>query len=568
MKLFRKLIQMNDNVRFFSEKVTIAFITIHYLLFEIVTTFSQDYHSNQIFARLLILFVAAFAVGLYRWRWVIQHRSQLNFALNLVFCLYLSSEIYFHHNKEALLYVLWIFVVVTGSYSSISKKIILFLIAYLSSSFVLWIAPEAARITLWEYIIFVPQGMLVYFFIAYKIEFHKQQLTESNKMFRLLFKHSPVGMLMLYRLNEPLRKINSKLAEILGYSKQELSKMTMRELSHPEDAALFPTLIEQALSSGNEYVSMQKRMIHKTGRVINVLGSIHIFQKKEKPTLIIGIIQDISEIKRAENKLKTSNRMLKESNADYQEFAYSVSHDLKEPVRNINSFCQLLPKYLPAKGIQPEVTEFLNFITGSAQHMSKQIDDLLNYSRIGQDKLMLSTVHTENTMAVVQQSLKMLIEENNARIETKNLPVVTAETFQLQSLFQNLISNAIKYRKPELAPRIRITAKKQSDHWQFSVADNGTGIKPEFRTRIFTVFYRLHSREEIPGTGIGLAICRRIVQRHGGEIWVESEYGEGSTFYFTIPMRKINHNGAARHNGQLTIEKKSTSVEALRAAVR
>ena len=561
---------MDDNVRFMREWVTIAFIAVHFLLFEIVTAFFQHHYFSQIFVGVTILYVTAFAIGLYRWKWVARYHQELLSLLNLVFCLHLSSEIYEHSQKELLLYVLWIFVVLTSSYSNNFKQTLsLFLTAYLSSSVALWkLPPDAATITSWQYIVFVPLGMLVYFFISYKVDFYKHQHDESEKMFRLVFKHSPAGMMMLSDYSEPLYNVNRQFADMLGYTKEELSNKTLPEISHPEDAGMVPPLLSLAHLGGDPFLSVEKRLIHKTRKEIHVLESLHLLEKKGKPTLIIGIIQDITKLKEAEQKLEDYAKNLEESNQNLQEFAYAVSHDLKEPVRTIKSFCDLLPRYLPNEGMRPEVPEFLDFIVKGAKRMEMQINDLLLYSRAGQGVLKIIPVNVEESMAQVRRLLGAMIREHGAIIETGGLPVIKADKLQLESLFQNLISNAIKYRKPDVAPHIRISARREKGSWKFKLSDNGIGIGADFLDKIFAVFYRLHSDAEITGTGIGLAVCRRIVKRHGGNIWAESEPGKGSTFYFTMPILEIKHNGSPAQNSQEAIEKKFTSVEVLRAVVR
>lgn len=561
---------MDDNVRFMREWVTIAFIAIYFLLFKIATPFFQHHHFSQIFVGVTLLYVTAFAIGLYRCQWVARYHQELLSLLNIVFCLYLSSEIYEHSQKELLLYVLWIFVVLTSSYSNnFVQTLSLFLSAYLSSSVALWILPpDAATITAWEYIVFVPLGMLVYFFITYKVAYYKHQHDESEKMFRLVFKHSPAGMMMLSDYSEPLRNVNRQFADMLGYTKEELSNKTLPEISHPEDAGMVPLLLSKAHSNGEPILSVEKRFIHKTGKEIHVLESIHLLEKEGKPTLIIGIIQDITKHKEAKQKLEDYAKNLEESNQHLQEFAYAVSHDLKEPVRTIKSFCDLLPKYLPSEGVRPEVPEFLDFIVKGAKRMEMQINDLLLYSRADQGVLKIMPVNVEESVAQVRRLLGAMIRGNGAIIETGGLPVIKADKLQLESLFQNLISNAIKYRKPDVAPHIRISAQQEKGSWQFKLSDNGIGIGADFLDKIFAVFYRLHSDAEISGTGIGLAVCRRIVKRHGGNIWVESEPGKGSTFYFTMPIQEIKLNDAPAKNGHAAIEKRLTSVEVLRAAVR
>jgi PAS domain S-box-containing protein len=569
MWLFSKFIQMNDKVRFFPEWVTITFILTHYLLFEIANDLFHDKHYYQIFSKVTVSSALIFAVGLYRWKWVAEHRLQLLFLLKLLFCLYLSSEIYVHNSKEMLLFILWIFALLSGSYcNNFKHTAILFLTAYLSSSAVLLMRPSGTEmISVWVYVVFLPQIILVYLFISYKAEFYKFHRDKSDNMFRMVFDHSPAGIMVLSDSNALLQNVNHRFTEILGYTKEELSQKTFTEIFHPEDAATIPLLMENARLNDGSCMSVEMRLIHKAGRVIHVLKSCYFLEKEGGKWVLIGIIQDITQLKMAEQQLHHS-RNLEESNKHLQEFAYAVSHDLKEPVRTINSFCQLLPRYLPEKDVCPEVTEFLGFIVNGAKRMETQINDLLFYSKVGQGNLSLTRVNVEKSLDQVSRSLVALLRESNAKLEIDKMPEITADRLQIESVFQNLISNAIKYRKPGVQPLIRISAIRKKGAWQFAVSDNGIGIGADFLDKIFAVFYRLHSDAKITGTGIGLAVCRRIVKCHGGAIWVESERGVGSTFYFTMPIQKMNHNGAPVQHSPVTIEKNLTTVEVLRAAVR
>jgi signal transduction histidine kinase len=225
---------------------------------------------------------------------------------------------------------------------------------------------------------------------------------------------------------------------------------------------------------------------------------------------------------------------LTRSNAELEQFAYVASHDLQEPLRMITGYTNLLAKRYAAK-LDDDAREFMAFAVNGAKRMHVLINDLLSYSRVGTTAKPLAATDCEEVFARTLASLQVAIDESGAVIGKDDLPMVLADESQLGQLFQNLLSNAIKYRG-ESRPEIHVGCKREAGHWQFSVKDNGIGIDPQYSERIFVIFQRLHTRDEYSGTGIGLAICKKIVERHGGKIWVESALGQGTTCYFTLPL--------------------------------
>ena len=237
-----------------------------------------------------------------------------------------------------------------------------------------------------------------------------------------------------------------------------------------------------------------------------------------------------------EEKVKDRTKELEQSNKDLQQFAYVTSHDLREPLRMITSFLQLLERRYYDQ-LDEDANEFIGFAVNGAKRLDYMINDLLEYSRVANTKREFSKVDVNKVLEYTILNLKSAIDDSSAEITYDALPTLFADEQLMILLFQNLISNSIKYRREEI-PKISISAIKESNQYLFTVKDNGIGMSPEHLKKIFTIFQRLHTKEEYEGTGIGLAITQKIVHQHAGEIWVESELGKGSTFYFTIPINE------------------------------
>jgi PAS domain S-box-containing protein len=247
------------------------------------------------------------------------------------------------------------------------------------------------------------------------------------------------------------------------------------------------------------------------------------------------IIRDTTEQKQAEEELERLIEELERSNKELEQFAYIASHDLQEPLRMVSSYVQLISKRYKDK-LDQDADDFIAFIVNGTTHMQTLLHDLLTYSRVGTHGEPFGFTDLNSVFDKATINLKKVIDRNHADIKYENLPSVHADEVQMVQVFQNLIANAIKFRG-EKTPRIHISAEQKENEWVLQVRDNGIGIDPKHFDRIFIIFKRLHTKEKYPGTGIGLAICKKIVERHGGRIWVESEPGKGLTFYFTIPIK-------------------------------
>ncbi|MFK7946061.1 MAG: PAS domain S-box protein [Saprospiraceae bacterium] len=308
-------------------------------------------------------------------------------------------------------------------------------------------------------------------------------------------------------------------------------------------SALFPMI-------SNEYLSVNTKAIETGNTILNQIEHYQFDEEvwvrvdripvKDDNGNVNGLIifsTDITAVKKAEGELAVKNAELEhyiETNLQLESFAYIASHDLKEPLRMIHSFTQLLNRRLKPH-FDENTTDYINFILSGVHRMQNLLDDLLKYSTIGRKEKDLEMVDLNDTIYNVIQNLQHSVKEKNAEIQIEPLPQVKAFPIQMVQLFQNLISNAIKFVPNEKQPIINIKVKEQLNSYDFEVNDNGIGIQKEYLEKIFLVFKRLHSKEEYEGTGIGLATCKKIIENLNGQIWVESEYGKGTSFFFTIP---------------------------------
>ncbi len=315
-------------------------------------------------------------------------------------------------------------------------------------------------------------------------------------------------------------------------------------LVEPEDVERLRTAIQESLETGT-FASEWRIQRRDNGEIRWVDARAKVFfDSAGRPSRMVGIKVDITERKQAEKELALRAEELTRSNADLQQFAYVASHDLQEPLRMVASYTQLLGKRYRGK-LDADADDFIAFAVDGAHRMQVLINDLLAYSRVGTRGKEFASTSCESVLETVLFSLKTAIEEAQAVISHDTLPTIPVDQTQLGQVFQNLIGNALKFHGPEPV-RIHVSVQQEAGEWRFSVRDNGIGIEPRDADRIFVIFQRLHAGCEYPGTGIGLAITKKIVERHGGRIWVVSEPGKGSTFTFTIPITEVSHGSYRR----------------------
>lgn len=286
-------------------------------------------------------------------------------------------------------------------------------------------------------------------------------------------------------------------------------------------------------------------LVSRSGKTLGALNVFHSALNRPNDLdlrlldLLARQASDIIERTLAEQELKRYAEALKRSNAELQSFAYIASHDLREPLRMVSSYLDLLEKKYQSREVDPQAREYMRFAMDGAERMHEMINDLLTYSRIGTQGRPFAPVDMTEVVSIACKDLEAAIKECGASVTCGPLPSVSADQTQMLLLLENLVSNAVKFRSAE-APRVTVTARESGGEWTFLVQDNGIGIPEDQRDRLFHMFQRLHTRDEYPGTGIGLAIAKKIVERHGGRIWFESEVGKGSTVFFTIPAREGN----------------------------
>ena len=361
-----------------------------------------------------------------------------------------------------------------------------------------------------------------------------EALRESEQRHRKLFEEARDGIFVAEAETGVIIDCNRAAAELVGREKSELIGQHQTMLHPPHQVnEEFSETFQKHLGDSEGYV-LETQVITSTGEIKEVAikaNLIHIGDRK----LIQGIFRDTTERKRAEEALRERTEALERSNKELEQFAYVASHDLQEPLRMVASYTQLLAKRYKGK-LDSDADEFIAYAVDGATRMQALINDLLTYSRVGTKGKDFKPIDCKTVLERTLDNLKQALEESGAEVTYEPLPTVVADDMQLGQLFQNLIGNAIRFRSKE-PPHVHVSAEQNEDKWIFSVRDNGIGIDPEFHERIFIIFQRLHKMRDYPGTGIGLAVCKKIVERHGGRIWVESSPEKGSTFYFTIPLR-------------------------------
>lgn len=355
----------------------------------------------------------------------------------------------------------------------------------------------------------------------------KQELHKSEQLYREIARHLPKAAMFIFDRDLRFIVAEGPMVGILSKPKSEIEGKTIYEAIRESEVERVEKIYREILAGDN---SEFERM--HFDRHIRIH---HIPIRDEEGNIIYGMVMvfDITDLKAVQKELEKRAGELERSNEELERFAYVASHDLQGPLRTIASYMQLLEMRYKDK-LDAEANEFITFSVNGAKRMQSLIQDLLSYSRLSSAPKPLAPVNIRDVIEIVLNNLGATIQNSGAVVATDTMPVITAESSQLVQLYQNLLDNALKFIPKETVPHIKLTATELDDEWQFGVSDNGIGIRHDFKERIFHIFQRLHTDNEYPGTGVGLAICKKITQLHGGRIWFESEPGKGTTFYFTI----------------------------------
>ncbi|MBV9405798.1 MAG: PAS domain S-box protein [Acidobacteriaceae bacterium] len=353
-------------------------------------------------------------------------------------------------------------------------------------------------------------------------------LEQSEARFRQLADTMP-QIVWTARPDGTLDYYNQRWFQFTGFTPARLEEANWERVLHPDDLVPSCEAWREAVASGEPY-NMEYRFLDRSenrwrwfmGRALPVRDAAGNIVKW------FGTSTDIDEQKRVQDELRRANE-------DLEQFAFSASHDLQEPLRSIKIYSELLVRRHAAK-LDDEALKFMRYMRNGATRMETLVRDLLAYTQVARLQEPTEIVDANEPLKIALANLAGAIAESGAEISIGPLPLLSVNATHIQQLFQNLIGNAIKYRSPEQPPLVSVSAARQGEYWLFAVSDNGIGIDPEYKENIFGLFKRLHNSDEYSGTGIGLAICQRIVDRYHGRIWVESEPGKGSTFLFTLPV--------------------------------
>ena len=361
--------------------------------------------------------------------------------------------------------------------------------------------------------------------VAYTREITERKEREAElKLFRSLIDHSHDGVFVIDPETAQFLDVNDTACRRLGYDRAALLERTVPDIeANLPDHEAWQAHVDDVRTEGT--LTFEGKHQRADGTIVPVEVNIsHVALDRE---YMLAVARDVTERREYERKLEESNERL-------EQFAYAASHDLQEPLRMVSSYLQLIEgRY--ADDLDEDGREFIKFAVDGADRMSDMIEGLLEYSRVDTQGEPFERIDLDEIVEDILEDLQFQITESDAEITTESLPCVEGDDSQLRQVFQNLVSNAIEYSGDD-PPRIHISAEPDGEKRVISVSDEGIGIDADDTDRIFEVFQRLHSQEEHAGTGIGLALCRRIVERHGGEIGVESDPGEGTTFYFTLPL--------------------------------
>ena len=485
----------------------------------------------------LYLVIASYHVGFIK-KWA----NETGNLFSLTYAFIISTAAYLHQFETIETVFTLIFLVgMTGMFKF--KKTMTLYVLLASSCFIglVWLSPIDIHIKK-----FIATIALLLFGMGYYVFFIKldyvhtlrqreNKLSESELWFRNIFDNAPMGIVMLDNTYKAF-KFNQYFQKMTGYTEGELLNLGLRNLMYPEDIMTHEQF-DIFLEKENDYI--EQRLFRKSGMTLWIRQTMSQMTVNNK-LYTISMFTDISVERLADVQLQESTRQLKAQNASLEEFSYVISHDLQEPLRMITSFSQFIQRRYINPINNEEAHKDFQFVIDGAKRMSTLIKDMREYTQWSAQSLPIEMVNVREVLSETKQNLTVAINLSNVTIKASNLPIIQANRLMLVQVFQNLISNAIKYRHPLRQPEIKITVIQLKNQWLFQFHDNGIGFDELYKERIFGIFQRLNN-DNVKGNGIGLAICKRIIEKQGGRIWAESVKNEGSIFSFLIPFKALNN---------------------------
>jgi PAS domain S-box-containing protein len=488
---------------------------------------------------LLLIVQILSVIASYRLLFVKKWCNEIGNAFSIIYAFIIIGDLYrdgFPIQQSAMGIVM-LFLILSMFKNKIALKV--YWVSVLSVYFsAIWFAPTTEMSRL-----FLAVTTFLFFVVGYyafsakldmlkKLENREREIEQSEVLFRGIFDNVPVGIVMLDTQFMGVR-FNKFFQKTMGYTEGELQLSGINNLIHTDDFLSRETL---AIAKDNTF-STEQRLFTKSGETILMHVQITPLMVNGQP-FRIAMYNDITAERQTQRDLEVSAKALKEHNDALEEFSYVISHDLQEPLRMITSFTQIVQRRYLTKINDENANYDFNFVIDGAKRMSTLIRDMLEYSRWSARALPLAQVDLTDTLREAKLNLKVSIDTNHPVIEVGELPVIAANRHMVVQVFQNLISNAIKYRHPERIPHIIIGFETTATDYLFIFKDNGMGFEQKYGERIFGIFQRLQT-DRSTGNGIGLAICKRTIERQGGRIWTESELGQGTIFYFTLPIMEL-----------------------------
>jgi PAS domain S-box-containing protein len=513
--------------------------TLILLLVPIVNLFFMQVIPDHGIARTVLMFIQIAAIfASYKYTWVKKWANEIGNSFSLAYAALTTTVAYLHNFQiRETAFAMMIIFALFGMFKS--KKMLLYFMLLTCSYMLALIFASDIEMSSKQFLIFIS---LPFFGIGYYVFFIKldalekilkreNELRLSETWFRSIFDNAAVGIVLLNESNKAFR-FNMFFQEITGFSEDYLVQIGVENVIHPDDVFESNEFIKMV--SLEAPPSVEQRIKSKSGDYIWMRCSFSQM-KVENQTQTICMFIDITTQKLADEKLRENSKQLVSHNEALEEFSYVISHDLQEPLRMITSFSQIIQKRYLSKFEDEQAGNDFAYVIDGAKRMSALIRDMLEYSRWSAKSLPVEKVDTRAVLAETLQNLAITLSNGHAEVVSDDMPTINTNRLMVSQVFQNLIGNAVRYAHPDRNPVVEIKVEKRQYDVLFSVKDNGLGFEEQYADRIFGIFQRLHP-EKSSGTGMGLAICKRIIEKQGGRIWAESVLHEGSTFYFSLPL--------------------------------